>query len=443
MGRPETRYVAVGDADVAYQVLGDGPSDLLYFYGLGSHIEAFWDDRPTAEFLKRLASFSRLIFFDRRGTGASDAVPRNAIPTWEEWTEDIGAVLDAVGSEHTAIMASLDGGPTSILYAVAHPERVNALMLLNTAARYMVADDYPFGFASEAVEAVLEMMRSQWGTPEFVKFFNPSIENDDARAELLARIVRSAATPRTAAAEYDYVLRSVDVRQVLSMIRVPTIVCHAHHPVIPIEHGRYLAEHIDGARLVELEGADILVSRAWDPIAEEAAQLLTGERPPARVERVLTTLMFSDIVASTAQAAEMGDNRWRALLDTHDRTIMGVIRSSGGRAVKTTGDGFLASFDGPARAIRCAREIVDQMKEHGLALRIGLHTGECEVRGDDLGGLTVHIAARVCDEARSGEVLVSGTVKDLVVGSEIGFNERGEHELKGVPGTWKLFAVEG
>jgi class 3 adenylate cyclase/alpha-beta hydrolase superfamily lysophospholipase len=435
--------VAVGDADIAYQVRGDGPSDLLYFYGLGSHIEALWDDGPTAEFLRRLASFSRLIFFDRRGTGASDGVSRNAIPTWEEWTEDIGAVLDAVGSEHTAILASIDGGPISILYAVAHPERVNALMLLNTAARYMVADDYPLGFAPEAVENVLEMMRSQWGTPGYVKFFNPSIANDDARADLLARVLRSVATPRTAAAEYDYVLRSVDVRQVLSMIRVPTIVFHGHHPVIPIEHGRYLAEHIDGARLVELEGADIQVSRSWDPIAEEAAQLLTGERPPTRVERLLTTLMFSDIVGSTAQEAKMGDHRWRALLDTHDRTITDQIRSSGGRAVKTTGDGFLASFDGPARAIRCAREIVDQMKGHGLALRVGLHTGECEVRGEDLGGLTVHIAARVCEKARSGEVLVSGTVKDLVVGSEIGFNERGEHELKGVPGSWKLFAVEG
>jgi class 3 adenylate cyclase/pimeloyl-ACP methyl ester carboxylesterase len=442
MDRPETRYVAVGDADVAYQVLGDAPSDLLYFPGLGSHVETYWDDPVYADFLRRLASLRRVILFDRRGTGASDGVPRNAIPTWEEWTEDIGAVLDAVGSERTSILAAVDGGPITILYAVAHPERIDALALYNTAAKYTRADDYPIGASPEAIDAILELFRSQWGTTDFVELGNPSVAGDPARCRLLARLFRSAATPRTAAAQYDYILRSVDVRPVLPLIRAPTLVLAVDNSsFLPIEHGRYLADHIEGSRFVALPGSDIYLGTYTRVFFEELAEFLTGTRPIAEIDRVLASVLFTDIAGSTERAASLGDQRWRSVLDHHDAIVREQLRMFQGREINTTGDGFVASFDGPARAIRCGQAIIEATQALGIDLHMGLHTGECEVRGQDLGGLAVHIAARVSSCAPPGELLVSGTVKDLVVGSGIEFDDRGEHELKGVPGVWRLYRV--
>jgi class 3 adenylate cyclase len=440
---PKTRYVAVNEADVAYQVVGDGPVDLLYFYGVGSHIEVFWYVPEFVEFLQRLASFSRLIFLDRRGTGASDGVPRNAIPTWEEWTEDVLAVLDAAGSERAAILAAADAGPIAVLFAAMHPERVSALVLLNTSSRYAVADDYPAGASPEAVDALVDLLGETWGTPELISLTNPSMAADAEYLQSTARMARAAATPRTAGAQYDYILRSLDVRQALPLIQVPTLVLHVGaSPIVPIEHGRYLAEHIDGAAFVELSGGDIFaVTPDNYVVADEVAHFLTGERPMVEIERVLTTMLFTDIVGSTERAASLGDERWRVLLDAHDRTVREQLRRFRGREIDTAGDSFFASFDGPARAIRCAKAIIEATGKLGLGLRVGLHTGECEVRGDRLGGLAVHIAARVGALAASKEVLVSGTVKDLVVGSGIEFTDRGEHQLKGVPGTWKLFAV--
>lgn len=441
--RPTTHYVSVGDADVAYQVIGEGPFDLLYCYGLGSHIEQFWDDPSAAEFLSRLASFSRLIVFDRRGSGASDAVANSAIPTWEEWSEDIGAVLDAVGSESTALLATLEAGPIALLYTAAHPERVNGLVLFNTAARYLAADDYPFGSSAEEIDVLLDLLRTSWGTPELVTVLNPGLADDPARLDWWARVLRSSATPRTAAAQYEYLLRSLDVRQVLPMIQTPTLVLNIHDStIVPIGHGRYLAERIQGAKFVELPGRDILITRDMYPLVDEVSGFLTGERPPVQVDRVLTTLMFSDIVDSTVRAASLGDRDWRSLLDSHDQAIRSAIARSAGREVNTTGDGFLASFDGPARAIRCAFEMVEETGALGVPIRVGLHTGECEMRGDDLAGLAVHLAARVAATALPNEVLVSSTVKDLVIGSGIDFDDRGEHQLKGVPGSWKLFAAK-
>ena len=438
-------YVAVGEADVAYQVVGDGPVDLLYFYGLGSNIEVFWGVPEFAEFLKRLASFSRLIFFDRRGTGASDGVPRNAIPTWEEWTEDVMAVLDAAGSERAAILAATDAGPIAVLFAAMHPERVSALALLNTSARYQVADDYPGGASPDEVDALVQLLGAGWGTPELISLTDPSMADDVEYLQSTARLARAAATPRTAAAQYDYILRTLDVRQALPLIQVPTLVLHSvASPIIPIEHGRYLAEHIEGATLVELPLGDIFAITPNNyVVAVEVAEFLTGERPAVEIERLLTTMLFTDIVGSTRRAASLGDERWRTLLDAHDRTIRDQLRRHRGREIETSGDGFFASFDGPARAIRCAQAIVEAVGTLGIELRVGLHTGECEVRGDHLGGLAVHIAARVGALAAPGEILISGTVKDLVVGSGIEFTDRGEHELKGVPGTWKLFAPKG
>jgi class 3 adenylate cyclase len=389
-----------------------------------------------------LASFSRLIFFDRRGTGASDAVVRSAIPTWEEWAEDLEAVLDAAGSHETAILASLDAGPIAILYTVTHPERVSALVLLNTGARFLAADDYPIGASAEEVDFLIELLRTEWGKPELARLTNPSVADDPEVVALIAKIVRSAATPRTAAAQYDYILHSLDVRSALSLIQVPTLVLHVQEsPFTPIEHGRYLADHISAARLVELPGADIGITRMVLRVADEVAEFLTGQRPPVEVDRVLTTVLFSDIVGSTQRAASLGDRQWRALLDAHDKTVREHLHRFRGIEINTTGDGFLASFDGPARAIRCAEAMIESITKLGIELRIGLHTGECEVRGHDLGGLAVHIAARIAALAAPNDVVVSNTVKELVIGSGLRFIDYGDHELKGVPGTWKLFAT--
>jgi class 3 adenylate cyclase len=445
MERPQTRYVAVGDDnDVAYQVFGNGPTDLLYFHGLGSHFEHFWDLPSYARLLLRLAAFNRVILFDRRGTGGSGRVPSTAIPTWEAWADDIRAVLDAAGSRCAAVVAAGDAGPIAILFAAMHPQRVNALVLFNTTARYLVADDYPIGLPPEVVELVVEGMKSVWGTPEAVQAVNPGMRDDPEFVACLARMFRSAATPRMAAAQYDYIMRSLDVRRALPLLQAETAVIHVRDTTLPPRaQGRYLAEHIAGAKFVELPGQDFAMVANGDIVVDEIAEFLTGERPVVAVDRVLSTVLFTDIVGSTERAASLGDQRWRYLLDSHNRVVREQLRRFRGREVKTTGDGFVACFDGPARAISCAADLVEATRELGVEIRIGMHTGECDVRGDDLGGLAVHIAARVGALSGPGEVLVSSTVKDLVIGSGIEFSERGVHVLKGVPDTWRLFALEG
>ncbi len=440
--RSETKYVAVGGSEVAYQIVGNGPNDVLWMYPLGSHVDLFWQIPSYAESLDRLCAFSRVIVLDRRGLGASGPAPDGAVPSWEVFTEDIGAVLDASQSTRAAIVSNRDTGQIAMLYAGMHPERVSALVLLNTTARYLEADDYPIGETSAAVDTVVELMRTTWGTEDFARLGVPSVGDDEETLRVMAMTQRASATPRQAAALYDYFLRHGDVRQVLQSIQVPTLVLHVqNNPLLPIAHGRYIAEHIQGAEFIELPGADIGGGIPASGIAD-IAEFLTGERSLGEIDRILTTVLFTDIVASTTQAASLGDQRWRSLLDRHDRAIREQLRRFRGNEINTTGDGFVASFDGPARSIRCAREIIEATAKLGIEVRVGLHTGECEVRGEDLGGLAVHIAARVGALASPGEVLVSGTVKDLVVGSGIEFGERGEHELKGVPGSWKLFAVK-
>jgi class 3 adenylate cyclase len=408
---------------------------------MGSHIEFAWESPAYADFFLRLASFSRLIMFDRRGMGSSDGISRNAIPTWEEWTEDIVAVLNAAESKRAAILAATDSGPISLLLAAMHPELVSALVLFNTSARYLEADDYPIGATSEVVDATVQFIEALWGTDELTRIGNPSMAEDAEWIRFTSRVIRSSATPRTAAAQFDYVLRN-DVRQALPLIQAPTLVLHVgQNSLVPIAHGHYIAEHIDGATFVELPGGDSTTTPELYVIADEIAEFLTGERPVVEIERVLTTVLFTDIVGSTEHAASLGDGPWHALLDDHDRRIREQLRRFGGREINTTGDGFVISFDGPARAIRCAQAIITAATDLGIALRAGLHTGECEVRGDNLGGLAVHIAARIGSLAASGEVLVSRTVKDLVVGSGIEFIDRGSHQLRGVPDLWQLFAV--
>jgi class 3 adenylate cyclase len=443
MDRPETRYVGVGDADVAYQVVGDGPIDLLYCYGLGSHIERVWDHPVPAGFLGRLALFSRLIIFDRRGTGASDGVPRVAIPTWESWTEDIGAVLDAAGARQAAILASLDAGALAVLFAALHPERVSALALVNTSARFTLAPDYPIGAAPEVIDALVELITQGWGKVELAAATNPSMSNDFVYLEWVARTVREAATPRTAAAQFEYLLRNVDIRPALPLVQAPTLVFQVQEsPLVSLEAGRYVADRIAGARLRELPGGDVGLTPSMYVIADELGEMLTGTRPVVMADRVLTTVLFSDIVDSTARASMLGDRQWREVLDAHDHAVREQLRWFKGREVNTTGDGFVASFDGPTRALACAVAMRDVAKRLGLDLRIGIHTGECELRGDDLAGLAVHLAARIGAKAETGEILASSTVKDLVIGSGIEFNDRGESELKGVPGTWRLYAID-
>jgi class 3 adenylate cyclase/pimeloyl-ACP methyl ester carboxylesterase len=438
--RPQTRYVAVEGADVAYQVFGDGPLDLVFFSGIGSHVEFYWD--WAGAFLQRLASFSRVVLFDRRGTGASDAVPLSAIPTWEEATLDLQAVLDAVGSERAAIYAEADAGPIAILFAATHPDRVTALVLGNTSARLVADGDYEIGGSVAEVQSLLDLLGSQWGTPELVKMVAPELASDRDLVELLARSWRSALTPRAAAALWRTLL-DVDVRNVLPLVQAPTLVLHNAEGVVPFSHGEYLADHIVGAQIRERPGnGSGFIPASHSSTAETVAEFLTGASAPDSFDRVLTTILFTDIVGSTTKLAEIGDEKWRRLLDQHDRRVREQLRLHRGHEVNTTGDGFVVSFDGPARAIRCAQAIGEALSTLGIDVRAGLHSGECEVRGDDMTGLAVHIAARVSAMAGSGEILVSGTVKDLVAGSGIQFDERGENELAGVPGTWKLFAAK-
>lgn len=438
-----TRYTAVGDADVAYQVIGDGEVDLLYFYGLGSHLELMRITPGWNEFLARLTAFSRVILFDRRGAGASDGVPRAAVPTAEDWTEDIRAVLDAAEVREAAIIAAVDAGPIAMLFGALHPERVRSLILLNTSARYLLDEDYPIGATPEEVETFIAFIEETWGTPGFSSAANPDALTDDAGfLEEAARWARFAATPRSAATQFRYILRDLDVRRALPLIQAPTLVLHvADSDIVPVQHGRYIADHISGARFILLPGRSLSMTPNLGSVLDEISEFLTGERTAPDVDRVLTTIVFTDIVGSTERAAELGDRRWHALLDAHDSAVREQLERFKGVEVKTTGDGFLASFDGPARAIRCCAAVVEAVRSLGLEVRVGVHTGECERRGNDLGGLAVHIASRVGAAAGASEILVSSTVRDLVLGSEIEFEDRGAHSLKGVPGTWDLLAV--
>jgi class 3 adenylate cyclase/alpha-beta hydrolase superfamily lysophospholipase len=440
MEPPETRFVDVGGAEVAYQVVGQGPPDVVYVPGF-SHVDLRWDNPVWAAFLERLASFGRLILFDRRGTGASDAIPDHAMPTWEEWADDVRAVLDAVGSERTVVLAECDGGPTGLLFTAMQPERVSGLILANTTARRLRADDYPMGIAPDAVDEWVEMWKAAWGTPDAAALAWPSRANDPEFRHWVAKVTRAIATPRNAAAQLRYIIENLDARNALPLIQVPTLVLHTKDNLVySVEEGRYVADHIDGAKFVELPGGDLFVLSSAAAI-DEIGEFLTGERPPVEVDRILTTVLFTDIVGSTERAATEGDRRWNELLSAHHEVVRSELRHFRGQEIDTAGDGFLATFDGPARAIRCACAVRDRVEALGLQIRAGLHTGEVELSDGGPRGLAVHIGARIGAAAGPGEVLVSRTVADLVVGSGINLADRGEHKLKGVPGRWHLFAV--
>jgi class 3 adenylate cyclase len=440
---PETRYARLGDLHLAYQVMGDGPPDILLLDQWFGHLDAQWDVPPLAEFRERLASFGRLVMFDKRGTGLSDPIPTASLPTLEEFMTDIPAVLDTIGADRPALIANIGGGILAMPYAASHPDRVSSLILVDCFARFLEAPDFPIGAPAAALTPALEQAEDATGRGVMIDLFAPSVAKDERIRKAWTRYERNAATPGSTKAIVRLIYES-DVRDVLPAIRVPTLVIHrAGATGFGAAHGRYLAEHIPNARYVELPGTDNLIwAGDLDAIVAEIQAFLTGIRPAPEPRRVLATVLFTDIVESTKTAANLGDARWHRLLTDHNRVVRHQLERFGGHEIKVTGDGFLATFDGPARAVRCAIAIRDGVRDVGLEVRAGIHVGEIEILPDDIAGLAVHLGARVAAHAGPGEILVSSTVKDLVVGSGLSFDERGRHKLKGVPGEWQLFAVE-
>ena len=444
MGRdvPETHYAKTGDVHIAYQVLGNGPIDLVLIPEWFTHLEASWDVAPLARTLRRLGSFSRLITFDKGGSGLSDPVPLTELPSLEVWIEEVQAVMDAVGSERAALLADGGGGPMAITFAATHPERVAALVLVNSFARIARSPDYPAGAPAEVLERFPEWLKNAWGKGRALQVAAPSAPTAGPVHDAYTRLERLSASPGTVKAIMSMVL-DLDVRPVLSTISVPTLVIHrAGNDYVGVEHGRYLAEQIPTARYVELPGRDhhFFFGDA-DVLLDEVQEFLTGVRAPAEPDRVLATVLFTDVVSSTRRTAELGDRRWREVLGGLDATLHREVERFRGTVVAGRGDGALATFDGPARAIHCARSISEAVRGLDLEVRSGLHTGELELLDGDVGGFAVNLAARVMEQAEPGGVLVSRTVVDLVAGSGLDFEDRGMYSLKGVPDNWQLYAV--
>lgn len=438
--KPPIRYAQSGDVSIAYQVIGDGAIDFIHVPGWVSHLDHYWDNPRIAAFYRRLASFTRLILFDKRGTGLSDR--GGPTPTLEQRMDDVRAVMDAVGSAKAVIWGVSEGAAMSILFAATYPERTTALVVYGGFARRPWAPDYACDLAAEYIEARLAAIRTTWGTGASAARMNPSLANDDAYREWAAQNERTAASPGSVEA-LTQMNRGIDARHVLAAVRVPTLVLHRRDdPSVNVEHGRYLARHIPGTKYVELDGADHGWQVNGEQIIGEIEEFLTGARQPSEIDRVLATVLFTDIVGSTTQAVQLGDRQWREMLEAHHAVVREELRRFRGREIDTAGDGFLAAFDGPARAIHAAKSICGRVKKLGLSVRAGLHTGECEVMGDKLSGIAVHIGARIAGLSGPDEVVVSSTVKDLVAGSGLRFRERGTHQLKGVPGTWDIFSVE-
>ena len=435
--QPVTRYAKSGDVNIAYQVFGEGPINLVLVPFFVSNVEHFWEEPDVSRWLLRLASFARVAMFDKRGTGMSDRVTE--MPGLDQRIDDLRAVMDAAGMEQAALLGLSEGGPLAALFAATYPNRCIALILYGAFARF--TSWLP---TEEALAAFLGYIDHGWGSGASLSFLAPSLANDPAAQQWQGRFERLGASPAAATA----LMRmnsQIDISDIVSTIRVPTLVIHRTEDMtINVEGGRFLAEHIPGARFLEVPGKDHMpwVGDGAMEIADAIQEFLTGTRGPVEVDRLLATVLFTDIVGSTEKAAELGDSRWRSLLDNHHAVIKRNLSRFRGREIKSTGDGIIATFDGPARGVRCACAIADEVRPLGIEVRAGLHTGECEMMGDDVGGIAVHIGARVAALAGAGEVLVSSTVKDLVAGSGLRFADRGNRSLKGVPGEWHLYAVE-
>jgi pimeloyl-ACP methyl ester carboxylesterase len=437
----ETRYAKSGDVNVAYQVAGEGPVDVVFVPGWVSHVEHGWEEPSYAPFLERIMRFARLILFDRPGTGLSD--PVDSLPTLEERMDTVRAVMDAAGSEKAVLFGISEGGAMCILFAATYPERCASLVLCNSFAFNQYSDDYPWGPTPEIQARLERAIEKNWGTGFTPRLFAPSRAEDEAFVRAWAKFERRAVSPgamkKITAMGYD-----TDVRAVLPSIRVPTLVVHRTGDLAtPVEGGRYLAEHIPGAKYLELPGVDHF---PWigdtDAILDEVELFATGARQTVELDRILATVFFVDIVGSTEKLAELGDRRWRELLTQFYTALREQLVRFRGREIDSAGDGVFATFDGPARAIRCAGATIQAVRSLGIEVRVGIHTGECEVLGDKVSGIAVHLGARVCGRARANETLVSSTVRDLVAGSGLNFADRGSHTLRGVPGEWHLYAVE-
>jgi len=438
-GVPETHYAKSGDVHIAYQAFGTGPPDLMVFPEWVSHLEAAWGEEAFAGSLRRLSSFGRVIWFDKRGTGLSDPVPVAAVAALEQWADDARSVLAAVGSERVALIGVGYGATMSVFLAASSPDSVSALVLVNPFARTTRAPDFPWGIPAEVRDRVLREIETEWGTGVFHDVLMPG-RGEDSR-EWFGHYQRLCASPGTAAS-LARTFFDTDVRDIAPAIAVPTLVLQRGQALWSrVGQGRYLAERIPGAKYVELDGDEHYFRDAEDPFLDEIEEFVTGQRPVREVHRVLATVLFVDIVGSTERLAELGDYRWRARLEDFQTRVRRELRRHRGREIGTRGDDVLATFDGPARAVRCATAVRESARPLGVEVRAGLHTGEIEPHGDDVAGIAVHIGARIEALAQAGEVLVSRTVVDLVAGSGLKFEDKGEHELKGVPGVWRLFAV--
>ncbi len=441
---PTTHYVMSGSDRVAYQVIGEGPPDIILVREPTVGIDQLWDSPDSAYFHRRLAAKGRLILFDTRGFGSSDRWGAGARPTWEIWTDDILALMDSVGSERATVVAMGLSGMVGLLFAGTHPDRVSSLVLVNSFARWFRDRDYPHGYPQELREKLRQTMVANWGTPEFLRMWAPTLFSDPVAAAQFGRAQRLCLSPGQMLATVDPNIDR-DARPVLGAIRVPTLVMHrVDNQIFSPDSGRYLAEHIGDAEFVALPGADHHYCVGDVEPMLGALEDFLGRRPErATAGRVLATVLFTDIVGSTGHATTLGDSRWKELLDRHDALGKERVSEARGRLVASTGDGLLATFDGPARAIQCAIALRDDLRDLDVEIRAGVHCAEVELRGRDIGGIGVHVANRILDLAGPGEVLVSRTVKDLVVGADIELTDRGAHRLAGVPEEHQLFAVTG
>ena len=436
----DVRFAQSGDVHVAYRVVGDGPMDLVFVQGAFTHLDVYWELPAYRRYCERLAEFTRLVLFDKRGMGMSDRVPGAA--TLEERMDDVRAIMDAIGSERAAIMGQSEGAPLAMLFAAAHPERTSALILVAPIAREHRDDDWPWGVRTRAeLDELVRELPERWGTGFWWLSFAPSVGDQAWANEFGGRLQAHSATPGSAA-EWIRMAFDIDVRSVAPAIGVPTLILHrAGDRVCHVENGRFLAREIPDATYVELPGEDHAPWFMPDDLLAEIREFLTGQREAATPDRALATVLFTDLVGSTERAAELGDRRWRDLLEQHHSAVRRELARFDGHEQDTAGDGFFATFDGPARAIRCAAAIIDALRPLDLDVRAGLHTGEVELHDDKVAGIAVNIGARVAAQGGPGEVLVSSTVKDLVAGSGLDFEDRGTTSLKGIPGEWRLFAV--
>ncbi len=438
----DIRFADSDGVNVAYHVVGDGPLDIVYVQGGWSHLEVRWELPAYRRYCELLGEFARLIVFDKRGMGMSDRVP-GATPL-DVRMDDIRAVMNAAGSEAATLIGESEGGPLSILFAAAHPERTSGLVLMGSEVRERTDAEWPWGESTEeSFEVSMETLSERWGQPSrFMERLAPSQEITQWLVDWQARLQRNANTPSGAEA-FMRMAFDIDIRDILPSVRVPTLILHSEGDrMCHVENARYQAREIPDARYVEMPGADHVPWFEPDRTIEEIREFMTGRRVPATPNRVLTTVLFTDIVGSTGRAIQMGDSSWRDLLETHGIEVRSQLERFRGIEVNTTGDGFLATFDGPARAIQCGKEIGRRLRQIGLDVRAGVHTGEVERLGDDIAGIAVHIGARIAGIAGPGEVLVSGTVRDLVAGSGLEFTDRGTHHLRGIPDEWRVFAAD-